>query len=68
MQSHASTAVRTLKIPNTGSHIPVFGYAKILHTLVGMGSAALAAAVLYPAKVTRIFRKGQIVYRKWISC
>ena len=30
-----------------------------LHTLVGMGSAALAAIVLYPGKATRISRKGQ---------
>ena len=31
---------------------------KTLHTLVGMGSAALAAAVPYPGKATEIFRKG----------
>ena len=31
----------------------------ILHTLIGMGSAALAAAVPYPGKATHIFRKGQ---------
>ena len=48
MQSHAPTAVRPLKISNTGSHIPLFGHMKILHTLVGMGSAALAAAVASP--------------------
>ena len=29
VQSHASTYVRTLKISNTGSYIPLFGHAKI---------------------------------------
>ena len=37
---------------------PLCGHAKTLHTLTGMGSAALGAAVLYPGKVTRISRKG----------
>ena len=32
---------------------------KILHTLIGMGSAALAAAVPYSGKAARISRKGQ---------
>ena len=36
-----------LKLPNT---LPLFGSMKILHTLIGMGSAALAAAVPYPGK------------------
>ena len=39
--------------------IPLCGHTKILHTLVAMGSAALAAAVPYPCKVTRNSRKGQ---------
>ena len=56
---HALTAVRTLKIPNTGSHIPLLVYTNILHTLTGMGSAALAAVVPYPGKAIRISRKGQ---------
>ena len=56
---HASTSVPTLKIPNTGSHIPLFGHTKTLHTLVGMGSPALAAAVLYPGKATRTSHSGQ---------
>ena len=51
--------VRTLKIPNTGSHMLLFGHTKILHTPVGMGSAALAAALFYHGKATRISRKGQ---------
>ena len=51
-RSHASTSVRTLKIPNTGSHIPLFGHTKIAHTLIAMGRAALAAAMLYPSKAT----------------
>ena len=28
VQSHASASVHTLKIPNTGSHIPLFGHTK----------------------------------------
>ena len=36
----------------------MFGHRKILHTLIGMGSAAPAAAVPYPGKVTRISSKG----------
>ena len=31
---------------------PVSGHTKVLHTLIGMGSAALAAAVPYPGKAT----------------
>ena len=31
----------------------------MLHTLIGMGSAALAAAVPYPVKTIRISREGQ---------
>ena len=31
---------------------PLFGHTEILHTLIGMGSAALAAAVPYPGMVT----------------
>ena len=37
----------------------MFGHLKILHTLTGVGSAVLAAAVPYPGKVTWISRKGQ---------
>ena len=37
----------------------MFGHTKILHTLIGMGSAALAAAVPRPGKATRISRKRQ---------
>ena len=58
VQSHASTSVCTLTIPNTGSHATVWTH-EILHTLTGMGGAALAAAVSYPGKATRISRKGQ---------
>ena len=38
---------------------PLFGHTKILHTLTGMVSAALAAAAPYPGMATRISRKGQ---------
>ena len=61
---HALTAVRTLKIPNTGSHIPLLVYTKILHTLIGVGSAGLAAAVPYPCKAIRISRKGKSSTKK----
>ena len=39
--------------------MPLSGHRKILHTLVGMGSADLAAAVLYPSKVTLKSHEGQ---------
>ena len=35
------------------------GQSEILHTLIGMGSAALAAAVFHPGKATRVSHKGQ---------
>ena len=57
MQPHVSTSMCTLKIP-TRAGIPLFGHTKILHTLIGMGSTALAAAVSHQGKATRIFRKG----------
>ena len=40
--------VHTLKILNAGTHIPLFGHTKILHTLTRMGSAALVAALPLP--------------------
>ena len=39
--------------------MPLSGHRKIPHTLVGMGSADLAAAVLYPSKVTQKSHEGQ---------
>ena len=39
--------------------MPLFGHPKILQALIGVGSAALAAAVPCPGKATRISRKGQ---------
>ena len=44
VQSQTPTSVHT-KIPDSGSQI---GTTKILHTLVGMGSAALVATLPYP--------------------
>ena len=46
----------TLEIPNTGSHIPLFGHMKILQTLIQIGSAALETAVPHPGKATLISR------------
>ena len=40
------------------------GQTKLLRTLIGMGSAALAAAVPYPGKVTQISRKGLMKYQE----
>ena len=48
-----------VKIPNTAAK-PLFGhYTEIVHTPLGVGSAAPAAAVPYTGKETRISRKGQ---------
>ena len=78
VQSHTSASVRTLKIPNTGSHT-IVGHTEILRTLIGMGSAALAAAVwltqarrptfptrdcAYPGKATHISHKGLCLPRQ----
>ena len=46
-RSYASTVMRALKIPNTGSP-----------ALTGMGSAALVPAVPYPGKATLISHNG----------
>ena len=46
-----------LKNPNTGSHTIVRTDENTTHTLTGMGSAALAAAMLCAAKTTRSIRK-----------
>ena len=59
VQSHVSTSVLTLEIPETGSRTIVWTHKNTAHTPVGMGSAALAAALPYPDKSTRISRKGQ---------
>ncbi len=66
VRARASTSVRTLKIPNTGNHIALFGDRKTLHTLIGMGSAALGTAMLYPGKATWISRMGQRISTKII--
>ena len=49
------------------SAIPLFGHMKILHTLTGMGSAALVAAVPCPGKATRIscMEQGSNNFKKW---
>ena len=48
VQSYASMSVCMLTVPNTGSHTIVWTH-KTLHTLTGMGSAALGAAVALPS-------------------
>ena len=61
--AHSLTVSEQPRCANTGINIcahvkksptltaaPLFGHTEILHTLVGMGSAVLAAAVLYPGK------------------
>ena len=47
--------------------IPLFGVTKMLHTLTGMGSVVLAAAVPYPGKVTWIFVWDKEVLKKHIT-
>ena len=74
VQSHASTSLHKLKFPTLAavlffssfffsfsflSFFFLHGHTKILHTLIGMDSAALAAAVPYSVKTTRISRKQQ---------
>ena len=54
---HASTSVDTLKTPTLAA-MPLAGHTEILHTLMGMGSNTLVAAVHYPDKATGISRKG----------
>ena len=44
--------------------MPSFEHLKTLHTLIGMGSAVLAAAVPYPRKVTQISCKDREVLKK----
>ena len=58
VQMHVPTSVCTLKI-QTLAATPLCGHTKILRTQIGMGSAALAAAVSYPGKATWISHKGQ---------
>ena len=58
VQSHALASVCMIKIPNSGSYTVVWT-PTLLHTLVGMGSAALAPTVPYPDTATRICSKGQ---------
>ena len=57
VQSYASMSVCMLTVPNTGSHTIVWTH-KTLHTLTGMGSAALVAAVPYPGWATQISWRG----------
>ena len=49
----------TLNIPSAGNQIPSFGNLKLLHTLVGTGSAAVVSAFPYPCKATQLYHKGQ---------
>ena len=50
---------RTLNIPSAGNQIPSFGNLKLLHMLVGTGSAAVGSAFPYPCKATQLYHKGQ---------
>ena len=54
----ASASVQTLKTANFGG-ITMNGQREILQTLIGLGSAALAAAVFHPSKATRVSHKGK---------
>ena len=64
VQSHAPTSAHTLKIPSSGSHIPLFGHTKIMHTRIGMGIALLLQLVCL-TKVRRpefLTRDNEIIY------
>ena len=54
VQSHASTPVRTLMIPSMAATYTIVWTHENTHTFIRMGSAALAAAVPYPGKASRI--------------
>ena len=56
-QSHASTSVCTLKI-QTWAAVPLFRHRQILHTLIGMGSAAL----IQTWAAVPLFRHRQILH------
>ena len=47
VQSHASTDTGSILSVISWYTAALFGHIKILHTLIGMGSAALSAAVFY---------------------
>ena len=47
--------------------IPLSGHTEILDTLTGTGSAALAAAVPYPDRATRIFLKNSFLKIKMLK-
>ena len=57
VQSHALTSVRTLKIPRLAP-IPLLELTKIPYALLGLGSAALKAAVALPSKGDPHFPQG----------
>ena len=53
-----------VKKPKHRQPLPLLVYTNVLHTLVGMGSAALVAALPYPCKAIRISRKGKSSTKK----
>ena len=53
---YALTYVRTLKMPNTGSHTVVWTNENTAHI---DRPECIAAALPYPSKATRFYRKGQ---------
>ena len=53
-----------VKITDTGSHTIVWTHEKILHTLAGVGSAALAAALPFQGMGAHIFCNGLIMLPK----
>ena len=57
--SNICARVKKEKKNQTLAAVPLFIQMKLLHTLIGMGSAALAAAVSDLGKATHISLKGQ---------
>ena len=59
MRNHMHQNLFTRSKFQTVAAMPMLGHTKILHMLIGKGSAALVDAVPYPGYVTQISHKGQ---------
>ena len=59
VQSHAFKDLSHVKNPKHWQPYHCINYTKILHTPIGLGSTALAAAVPYSGKATQISYEGQ---------
>ena len=64
VQSPCAIVCLNISVQVKDPKLTLFGHTNILHTLIGMGNAALGAAVLYPDKAAQIFRKDQSTNKK----